>query len=149
MSEINGFSASASISALLQANRVIGSGTVGSAAPDSRTTPNQTYQFPALQQSRLASDIGPAAFTVALESLDGDADAIRSALAGQLEKIFEVFHGRGKADTAVEAALSSVSELIDAAAVGGKSVSFQIRLATVTRIFGGEDDAIAARAGPA
>lgn len=142
MSEISGFNASARISALLEANRVTGPDvkTVPSAVP--KTSTFQSYQLPPPRPFRLASDPGPATFSVDLVALGGDADEIRSALAGQLEKIFEVFQGRGKSDSAVGQALSSASDLIDAAASGKSDapLSFQIRLANVTRLFGDGKD---------
>jgi hypothetical protein len=135
MIEINTFDARASVSSLLQANR---SGATNT-SPSSQAKAEKSVSPPATQSFRLASRTETSLFAVDLTAIGDGRKDVAGALSGSLEELLEIFHGRGKAGEALETALSSVSDLVDAAAGDSDVVGIQIRLASVVRSFGAEN----------
>lgn len=135
MIEISAFNAQASVSTLLQANRVAAPG----ASSSSPAPVGKPVAPPAIQSFRLASHTEAAIFALDLTAVGNGREDVNDALAGTFKELLEIFHGRGKAGEALETALSSVSGLIDAAAEGADVTGVQLRLTSVVRSFGAED----------
>ena len=135
MVEINAFDARAGVSALLQANR---SGAT-STSPSGQAKAGKSVVLPAIQSFRLASRTETSLFAVDLTAIGDGRKDVAGALSGFLEELLEIFHGPGKAGAALETALSSVSDLVDAAAGDSDVVGIGIRLASVVRSFGAEN----------
>jgi len=137
MVEISAFNAHASVSAVLQANRV--------APPDGTTSLAKSVSDGKIadlsqgQSFRLASRTEAPVFVVDLRSSGRETEAVGEALSSTLEELLEIFHGAAKASEALENALSSVSDLIDAAAADADVLGLQLRVASVVRSFGAEN----------
>ena len=63
-------------------------------------------------------------------------DQIEAQVSTQLKTVLEIFHGKGKADDELAAALASTRQLLDAAAATDTPFSVQIRVAGLFRSFG-------------
>lgn len=137
MVEISAFNARASVSAVLLANRV--------APPDGTTSPAKSNSDGTIadlsqgQSSRLASRAEAPVFAVDPRASARETEAIGEALSSSLGELFEIFHGAGRASEALDNALSSVSDLIEAAAADPDVLGVQLRVASVVRSFGAEN----------
>lgn len=141
MVEISAFNARANVSAVLQANRV--------SPPDGETSANKivsdgntadiSSSFSQGQSFRLASRTEASVFAVDLRATGRETEGVGEALSGTFEELLEIFHGNGKASGALENALSSVSDLIDAAGEDADVLGVQLRVASVVRSFGAEN----------
>jgi hypothetical protein len=139
MIELSAFNAHASVSTLLTTNRL-----EGPEAGSPRKSVDQTKSIgpPRLAASdnfRTASQAGTSAFALDLTDVGSGRDDISNALSGTFEELLEIFHGQGKAGAALETALKSVSALIEAAG-DSDVVGVQLRVASVIRNFGAEND---------
>lgn len=142
MVEISAFNARASISAVLQANRVL----PPESAPSTDRSPSDAPK-PGIPQGnlsegqafRLASRTEASVFAVDLRASGRETEGIGAALSGTFEELLEVFHGAGKASEALETALASVADLIDAAGEDTDVLGVQLRVASVVRSFGAEN----------
>jgi hypothetical protein len=137
--EINTFNARASISALSQANQVATPKTIS----PSRAQADKSATTLATPSFRQVSRTEAAAFSVDLTAVGDGRKDTSDALAGTFEDLLEIFNGKGRAQEALESALSSVSDLIDTAAGDTDVVGVQLRVVSVVRSFGTEngDDA--------
>jgi hypothetical protein len=135
MVEIGAFDARGSITTLLQANRP----STRTASSTTQTDPSKFSSPTATNTFRPASGAEAPLFTVDLTAVGSDRESIRGALSETLEELLGIFHGRGDSGAALETALSSVSDLIDAAAKDPDVVGVQIRLASVVRSLGAEN----------
>jgi hypothetical protein len=141
MVEISAFNARASVTAVLQANRV--------SPPDGETSANKivsdgntadiSSSFSQGQSFRLASRTEASVFAVDLRATGRETEGVGEALSGTFEELLEIFHGNGKASEALENALSSVSDLIDAAGEDADVLGVQLRVTSVVRSFGAEN----------
>jgi hypothetical protein len=142
MVEISAFNARASISAVPQANRVLPpDGVTGTdkSISDGGKTDAARGDLSQGQSFRLASRTEASVFAVDLRAGGRETEGIAEALSGTFEELLEIFHGAGKASEALETALSSVSDLIDAAGEDADVLGVQLRVASVVRSFGAEN----------
>ncbi|MBL6597951.1 MAG: hypothetical protein ISP41_03600, partial [Alphaproteobacteria bacterium] len=91
------------------------------------------------QSFRLASRTEASVFAVDLRATGRETEGVGEALSGTFEELLEIFHGNGKASEALENALSSVSDLIDAAGEDADVLGVQLRVTSVVRSFGAEN----------
>ena len=141
MVEISAFNARASVTAVLQANRV--------SPPDGETSANKivsdgntadiSSSFSQGQSFRLASRTEASVFAVDLRATGRETEGVGEALSRTFEELLEIFHGNGKASEALENALSSVSDLIHAAGEDADVLGVQLRVTSVVRSFGAEN----------